>query len=233
VLNTLTPSNRIFVRIRKILAPLMSKIAEGKQKLLWEAAKITNNSAERNRKVIAEALVKMLPKYEKALGYVDRKAFNVFEVASGTGQHCSTVSAALEETFKESKKEVTVSWQPSELTSDNFKSIDAWAGLLGVGGTVASPIKVDASAADWAGTVPKSGTYDVVFNANCIHIAPWNVAQGILRGSRKVLRDTGLLIMYGPYAIDGKLTPESNVKFDKWLKARDERFGTLKFILNN
>ncbi|XP_076645413.1 methyltransferase-like 26 isoform X2 [Halictus rubicundus] len=41
----------------------------------------------------------------------------------------------------------------------------------------------------------------------------------------KLLKDNGLLITYGPYAVDGKITPKSNVNFDKSLKLLDPSLG--------
>jgi hypothetical protein len=66
---------------------------------------------------------------------------------------------------------------------------------------------------------------DAVFNANMIHIAPWECCEGLLRGSARQLREGGLLILYGPFRIGGEHTAPSNREFDADLRSRDPRWG--------
>mmetsp|Transcript_24143 Transcript_24143/g.47130 ORF Transcript_24143/g.47130 Transcript_24143/m.47130 type:complete len:104 (+) Transcript_24143:138-449(+) len=49
--------------------------------------------------------------------------------------------------------------------------------------------------------------------------------QGLVQGAAGVLSDGGLLCLYGPFAFDGVLSPESNVEFDRWLREKDPSFG--------
>nr|XP_050864087.1 methyltransferase-like 26 isoform X3 [Vespula vulgaris] len=41
----------------------------------------------------------------------------------------------------------------------------------------------------------------------------------------KLLKSNGVLFTYGPYAIDGTITPESNIQFDKSLKSMNSDWG--------
>ena len=58
-----------------------------------------------------------------------------------------------------------------------------------------------------------------------IHISPYQCSVGLFNNAGKLLKDDGILFTYGPYAIDGKITPESNVNFNKSLKLQDSNWG--------
>jgi SAM-dependent methyltransferase len=153
-------------------------------------------AAERNREPILAVLRSTLP----ARG-------RVLEVASGTGQHVAHFAAALPDLI----------WEPSELDPELRASIAAWCQGLP---NVLAPIALDATAEPWP--VP---VLDVVWNANMVHIAPWNVCLGLLRGAARHLTPGGLLVLYGPYRIGAAHTAESNAAFDRQLRATDSRWG--------
>ena len=69
------------------------------------------------------------------------------------------------------------------------------------------------------------GALDVVYCANLIHIAPWTCCVGLLRGAGRHLEPGGLLILYGPFKLDGRHTSASNVAFDRGLRAQDPQWG--------
>ena len=133
----------------------------------------------------------------------------VLEVASGTGQHAAWFAAGLPETR----------WQPSEADPSALTSIAAWAEGEGAS-NVDEPILIDAAAARWP-----VGAFDVVYCANLIHIAPWSHCLGLLRGAGRHLTPGGLLVLYGPFQIDGQHTSASNASFDRSLHAHDPRWG--------
>jgi hypothetical protein len=64
-----------------------------------------------------------------------------------------------------------------------------------------------------------------VFCANVIHIAPWRVAEGLVAGAGRYLRDDGRLLLYGPFKRGGKHTAVSNAVFDSSLRQRDPEWG--------
>ncbi len=131
----------------------------------------------------------------------------MLEIGSGTGQH----SAALADAFPK------LDWQPSDAFEAHLGSIRAWVEHAGAS-NVRDPIWLDA-AENW----PDMGRLAGVFSANVIHIAPWVVTQGIIRGAAAA--KTGALIFYGPFREGGAHTGEGNERFDAKLRAEDPAWG--------
>ena len=58
-----------------------------------------------------------------------------------------------------------------------------------------------------------------------IHIAPWNSAVGLVRGSAALLRADCMLYLYGPFRRDGAHTAPSNAAFDRSLRIQNPDWG--------
>jgi SAM-dependent methyltransferase len=155
-------------------------------------------ATDRNRQPILEVLARVLPPQGIVL-----------ELASGTGQHAAYFAAALPGLI----------WQPSDLDPEGFASISAWAASAGVA-NVRPPIRLDATQEPWP-----VDTVDAVFNANMIHISPWPVCVGLMRGAGSHLAPGGVLVLYGPFRVAGAHTAPSNAAFDADLRQRDPAWG--------
>lgn len=155
-------------------------------------------AAERNRGPILAVLRRVLP----AQG-------DVLEIASGSGQHAAHFGAGLP----------GLRWQPSEANSALLASIDAWARD---GGNVLPAIALDVTAEPWRVPLPR---YDAVYNANMIHIAPFEVCHALLRGAAAQLGPGAPLVLYGPFQLGGAHTAQSNEAFDAKLRREDPRWG--------
>ena len=158
-------------------------------------------AAERNRAPILRELQRLLP----ARGGL------LLEIASGTGQHAAHCAPAL----------AGWTWQPSDADADEGAraSIAAWcAGLA----RVRPPLALDVCSAVWPGVPP---TVDAIFCANLLHIAPWAVTEALLRGAVRHLVVGGLLLIYGPFLVEGELPAASNLTFDADLRARNPAWG--------
>ena len=161
--------------------------------------RLTSPSAERNLQPIAEAL-------RPVLGGVSGM---VLEIGSGTGQH----AAALAGEFP------GLAWQPSDPFEVHLDSIRAWAVQAALP-NLREPVWLDA-AERW----PDLGPLAAVLAFNVIHIAPWCVAEGIVRGAASALSPGGPLVFYGPFMEGGRHTGEGNVRFDASLRAQDPAWG--------
>jgi SAM-dependent methyltransferase len=154
-------------------------------------------AAERNAAPILQVLRDVLPATARVL-----------EVASGTGQHAAHFARAMP----------AWQWQPSEGDAAALGVIAArCAGLP----NVARPLQLDVLAA-WPAEL---GRFDAVFSANMLHISPWATCAALMRGAAARLQDSGLLVVYGPFVVDGTPTAASNVAFDASLRARDAAWG--------
>jgi hypothetical protein len=85
---------------------------------------------------------------------------------------------------------------------------------------VRPPLQLDVTAGTW----PVEAV-DAMFSANMVHIAPPEAARGLMAGAGKYLAAGGVLVVYGPFRIDGAHTAASNESFDADLRARDPRWG--------
>jgi hypothetical protein len=155
-------------------------------------------AAERNQGPILAELLRLLP--TKGL---------MLEIASGTGQHAAHFAPALP----------GWQWQPSDGEEDARVSIRAWCQHLP---QVLQPLQLDVMAPDWNGVADQ---VDAIFCANMLHIAPWPVCPALMRGASRHLSPQGLLILYGPYLIDGLPTAPGNQAFDIDLRSRNPAWG--------
>lgn len=157
-------------------------------------------ATHRNREPILEVIARWLP-----------DSARVLEVASGTGQHAVFFAERLP----------GLTWVPTDGDPESLTAIEDWISEAGVT-NVEEPRLVDASRSDWGEDL---GPVDAIFNANMIHISPFEAALGLFAGAGRVLANGGLLLLYGPFKVEGAHTSESNAAFDESLRVRDRRFG--------
>lgn len=155
-------------------------------------------AAERNQRPILAELQRLLPAHGVAL-----------EIASGTGQHAAYFAAGLP----------GWTWQPSDPEPHALTSIAAWC----AGSTnVRAPIALDVTNTEWPGAPQPA---DLVFCANMLHISPWATCAALMQGAARHLSAQGLLLLYGPYLVDGEPMSAGNFTFDADLRARNPAWG--------
>lgn len=161
-------------------------------------ARIYSAASERNRDPILEVLREVVPS----------GAF-VLEIGSGPGMHAAWFA----------KRLPAIVWQPSDVDPAALASIDVWR-LEAEAPNLLPPVRLDVLEANWPVT-----RADVVYSANVIHISPWECTLALVQGASRMLPPGGLLILYGPFMMEGRHTAPSNAQFDATLRARDPRWG--------
>lgn len=159
--------------------------------------KLYSAAAERNTAPILAVLQRLLPPSGRFL-----------EIASGSGQHVAAFAAALPQWH----------FSPTDLDTGSLTSIDEWVAEAKLT-NVSAAVQLDTSKWPWA-----VAEADVISACNMAHISPWNATLGLLEGAGKILGDAGMLLLYGPYVIDGK-TADSNRRFTESLKSRNAEWG--------
>lgn len=163
-------------------------------------ARLLSPSAARNRDAIRDVF----------LAYMPRDG-TIVEVGSGTGEHVVCLAGATPRLF----------WRPGDPDAPSRASIAAWTAHLGLK-NVDAPHAADVTKPDW-----HQGFGDAVgvLSINMIHIAPFEAAEGLIKGAGELLKSRGRLFLYGPFSRGGAHTAPSNAEFDASLKTRDPRWG--------
>jgi len=172
--------------------------------------KVFAPSADRNK----DPILAVLQKYFNEAANESKKELYGLEISSGSGQHVIHFAQHLP----------SITFQPSELNDYSLPSIQEYISDSGLT-NVLSPLVIDVTkpTADW--NLPHK-EFDLILNINMIHISPWSCTLSLFERASELLRKpSGVLITYGPYAVNGVITPESNVLFDQSLRDRNELWG--------
>jgi len=190
-------------------------------------------SALRNRGPIVEQLKKFFSEF-KILPTEAKPTLLALEAASGTGAHLEVFASAFPK----------IEWIPSEyVVSDELAAGDIGrigtrdGDVLSVLDTFGSKkfenvkpaVALDLSKPfhEWPGLIiSNAGNFDAVFASNVTHITPVACTHGLIEASGTILRDGGLLCIYGPFKVGGSFTGDGgNERFDQSLKERNPAWG--------
>lgn len=154
-------------------------------------------ACERNKVPILAVLKEWLPVHAQVL-----------EIGSGSGQHAAFFCQQI----------AGLTWQTSERQEC---LLDLQAQLEALSPTLPPAIALDVTnAGQWP-----SQSFDAVFSANTCHIMPAAAITHLLAGASRVLRPSGLLLLYGPFNYGGVHTAASNASFDQHLRSLDPAMG--------
>lgn len=160
-------------------------------------------AAERNKHAILERLLSLLPEQGRAL-----------EIASGPGQHVVWFAEHLPDWH----------WQPTENDPLLVAAVNARIQIAGLQKQVQPAHALDVTRSPWPLAAPEP-TFDAIFCANLLHIAPWTACAGLMQGAAQCLAPEGVLITYGPYLEQDVPTSPGNLAFDTSLRASDAQWG--------
>jgi cyclopropane fatty-acyl-phospholipid synthase-like methyltransferase len=136
----------------------------------------------------------------------------VLEIGSGTGQHAVFFAAHLQQLL----------WQPTERASQ-LAALSERVELEGSPNLLA-PLELDVHDDPW-----RVAASEAAFSANTLHIMSWQGVCAFFRGVGAVLRDPGVLAVYGPFRFRDAHTSASNAAFDRFLRERDPASGVRDF----
>ncbi|VDK65855.1 unnamed protein product [Anisakis simplex] len=172
------------------------------------SAKKSEEAADRNKHHILEILQK----------YMDQSPLKVLEISSGTGRHVEHFARHFPHAV----------FQPTEIDADSVNSLNATLANNQLS-NIKQPLILDASKPFDTWCLPEDfccGCVDVIININMIHVSSNAAVDGLFEASGKLLKSkSGLLITYGAYSVDGQITPESNVVFDRKIRSINPEWG--------
>ncbi len=165
-----------------------------------DGPRLSAPAALRNLVPLRELLVKHAPRSGRAL-----------EIASGTGEHVAAFAAALPKMY----------WHPTEPDATRRASIDAHVTDAGLG-NVARAVALDATAVGWAQDHPAN---DLIVLINLLHLIAMPQVRTLINEAALALAPGGVLILYGPFKRNGKLTSAGDARFDEELRTADPDIG--------
>ncbi len=165
-----------------------------------DGAKLHAPAAARNALALSDLLVNHAPKAGRAL-----------EIASGTGQHIVEFATALQE----------IHWQPTDIEAERLASIDAHVAEAGLA-NVAPAAHLNAAEAGWHGTY---APLDLIVLVNLLHLISEAEVRTVITEAALALGPQGVLVLYGPFKREGRLTSDGDVRFDDQLRTADPAIG--------
>ena len=158
----------------------------------------------RNRDSIAKVLAKYLP-----------NSGNVLEIGSGSGQHGVTFQKLFS----------YITWYTSDIDLSARESIKAWIADQGLTDIMPAPIDLDVNSIPWDLPDELKLELNCIVCINVIHITNWHFTKHLFSESANLLNKNSFLILYGPFFDYRQEITNSNIIFDKSLRATNKSWG--------
>lgn len=166
----------------------------------------------RNRQVILETMLAWLGPEQ-----LKQSPYRVLEIASGSGEHSVHLAPGLAEV------QPRLRWLSTDLKPEHVASSQAWQRACPVD-CFEPPARLDVL--DLKGSaLAKSPSFDLIYCANMIHIAPWSCTLGFFAVAQALLAPRGRIFLYGPFMRDGVHTSASNASFSQGLRNQNPEWG--------
>lgn len=170
--------------------------------------KLVFSAPERNKQPLLEVIQKVIP--EK---FDSKTSISALEIGAGTGQHALYFTENIP----------SLIWHPTDIDYRHIKSIEAYINES-TSQNILLPFQLDIDNFDAKKYPSLKKKYDMVVAINLIHISPWSCTKGLFKAAGELLPPGGVLMTYGPYSLHGRITPESNVRFNQSLKVQYQYF---------
>lgn len=152
----------------------------------------------RNREPILGVLKEKLP---KAPG-------RVLEMASGSGMHINYFAPHFGH----------LHFHPSDRDQSVFDNIQQLSADHG-NDNIADPIHLDLTDPTTWFNPGMPGSFSAIFCINIFQVAPISIADGMMECASHLLGDNGILLIYGPFQVEGRFTTGSNKEFHDTLSS--------------
>ncbi|XP_047528160.1 methyltransferase-like 26 [Vanessa atalanta] len=208
---------KLFIKIQKIINRPMSKTNDIACNVNvnhgsggYNGEKLISPAASRNKDPILQVLKRFII---CDIDQIEDESPLFVEIASGTGQHVSHFAPHFP----------GVKFQPSDVDKNVFGSLSFYATNCPTK-NILQPIMIDIqNKLSHYGF--EENSIDYMYNANMIHISPYECTIGLFENAGHYLKPEALMITYGPYSKDGVITPQSNISFDASLRERNPLWG--------
>ncbi|OAI17206.1 DUF938 domain-containing protein [Methylomonas sp. MED-D] len=155
-------------------------------------------AGNRNREPILGVLKEKLPK-DKG---------RVLEMASGSGMHINFFAPHFDHLhFHPTDKDLDVFDNIKQLTVDHGND------------NIADPVHLDLTDPDTWFNPGAKGSFDAIFCINIFQVAPISIADGMMECASHLLDNQGILLIYGPFRVEGTFTTDSNKVFHETLSS--------------
>ena len=153
-------------------------------------------AGNRNREPILGVLKEKLPK-DKG---------RVLEMATGSGMHINFFAPHFDH----------LHFHPTDKDQEVFDNIKKLTGDHG-NDNIADPVHLDLTDPDTWFNPGDKGSFDAIFCINIFQVAPISIADGMMECASHLLSDDGILLIYGPFRVEGTFTTDSNKEFHETL----------------
>jgi len=170
------------------------------EKIIKENEFMISPSAEKNMLHIVNLVSKTLTESGKSL-----------EIASGSGQHIVQLASSLPKYI----------WQPTDIDHKRIISIDHRT-KDNIHNNIKPALYLDATQEEWSLIYPNQ---NFILLINLLHLINWKKTKIVANEIFQSLALNGILIIYGPFMRDGKLTSEGDIEFHKSILEKDKNLG--------
>ncbi|XP_068626851.1 methyltransferase-like 26 [Battus philenor] len=176
----------------------------------YKGEKLIYPAASRNKEPILQVLKRFIISDTDTL---NEESPIFVEIGAGSGQHLAHFAPHFP----------GVQFQPTEVDENLFGSISIYATNCKTN-NILQPILLDIRN-NMSSYGFEENSVDYMYNANMMHISPYDCTKGLFQNAGRYLKPEALMITYGAYSKDGIITPQSNIDFDISLKQRNPLWG--------